>query len=313
VLSTAGRDEEAARTLHETLEFLPDSALAHVWLGTLAERANRAADARHELEQAAESVTSGRGAFFASVGSLASAAGDFPAAIDAFTRSIAARPNDPGTHTRFARALLQQDRVDEAFRELVAAVLVDPRDAGAHLGIGQILLNTGHVEDAVTALRRALQLVPGYTEARYALATALSRLGRTSESAQEFDRVQQAQRQETADRRRAMALATIKEEAALRTAEGDYDRAAALWQQAIEREPNQASNHIDFAAMLLRAGRVEQAIEHYERALTFGADPLVYRRLAELYSSLGRSEDAARARAAYTRALQRNVTSGSTP
>lgn len=313
VLSTAGRDEDAERTLHEMLQVLPDSALGHMWLGTLAERSNRVSDARHDFEQAAEGVTSGRGAFFATLAQLADAAGDLPAAIEAFTHAIAARPNDEETHTRFARALLEQDRADEAFRELIAAVLIDPRDAGAHFGIGQIQLNAGRIEDAVAPLRRAIQIVPGYTEARYALATALTRLGRTSEAAQEFERVEQAQREATSERSRLMVLATIKEEAVLRTAEGDYDRATALWQQAIEREPNRPSHHVDFAGMLERAGRVEQAIEQYALALKLGADPGVYRRLADLYSSLGRVDDAARARASYTRALQRDVTSGGAP
>jgi tetratricopeptide (TPR) repeat protein len=292
------------------LQVLPDSALAHVWLGTLAEHANRHAEAEREFEQAADGVASGRGAFYASLARLSDAANDFPAAVDAFVQSIAARPNDPEMHMGFARALLQQDRVDEAFRELVAVVLIDPGVAGAHFGIGQIQLNAGRPADAVGPLRRAVQLVPAYTEARYALALALSQLGRTSEAAPEFARVEQAQRQETAERSRLMILSTLEAEASLRTSEGEYDRATALWLQVIERDPNQPSHHIDFADMLVRAGRIAQALEQYELALKLGAAPVVYRRLADVYSILGRFDDASRARASYTRALQRDVTGG---
>ena len=80
-------------------------------------------------------------------------------------------------HKYLAGALLQQDRADEAFVEFVAALLIDPRDADAHAGIGQIHLNAGRDDEAVTALRRAVELSPDHTEARYALATALMRLG----------------------------------------------------------------------------------------------------------------------------------------
>ena len=154
--------------------------------------------------------------------------------------------------------------------ELVAVLLIDPSDADAHTGIGQIHLNAGRYNDAVTALRRAVELSANYTEARYALATALMRSGSTQEAAQELERVEQAQRQALDDRRRTMSLDVLKEEAAFHAAEGRYERAVAL----------------------------------YEQALTLGADPAVYRELAVLYAKVGRIDDAARARAMYEKAMQ---------
>ena len=65
-----------------------------------------------------------------------------------------------------------------------------------------------------------------------------------------------------------MSLDVLKEEAALRAAEGGYDR----------------------------------AIELYEKAATLGGDPAVYRELVGLYSKVGRMDDAARARAMYEKA-----------
>ena len=166
-------------------------------------------------------------------------------------------------HKDLAGALLQQDRAEEAFVELIAALLIDPLDAGAHAGIGQIHLNAGRYDEAVTALRRAVELSATYTEARYALATALMRLGNTQEAARELERVEQAQRQMLADRRRNMSLDVLKEEAALRAAEGNYGA----------------------------------AIDLYEKAITLGADPAVHRELAALSLKVGRIDDAARAKA----------------
>ena len=99
---------------------------------------------------------------------------------------------------------------------------------------------------------------------------ALMRLGSTQEAAQELERVEQAQRQALADRRRTMALDVLKEEAAFHAAEGRYERAVAL----------------------------------YEQAVTLGADPSVYRELAELYAKVGRIDEASRARDTYERAMQ---------
>jgi Flp pilus assembly protein TadD len=100
--------------------------------------------------------------------------------------------------------------------EFMAALRIDPRDPDAHLGVGQIHLNAGRNAEAVDALRRATELKPDSTDAAYALATALTRLGRPGEAAPYFERVEQAQRQRLADRRRQLLLDIQREEAARR-------------------------------------------------------------------------------------------------
>jgi tetratricopeptide (TPR) repeat protein len=219
VLSLSGRDADAERALRETVEALPDSSLAHWGLGLHYERLNRHADARREIESATAGAIVGRTGLYTAIGRLAGNATEVAAAIDAFAHAVAANPNDPGAHKYLAGAFLQQDRVDEAFIEFVATLLIDPLDADAHAGIGRIHLDAGRYADAVEALRRAVDVAPNDTEARYALATALTRLGKTQEAAQEFDRVEEAQRRAFAERRRKMSLDVLKEEAARRAAE----------------------------------------------------------------------------------------------
>jgi tetratricopeptide (TPR) repeat protein len=263
VLSVSGRDVDAQRALLETIQASPDSALAHWSLGLIYERLNRHADARREIEYATAGAVVGRADLYTAIGRLAGSATDVPAAIDAFMRAIDENPNNPVTHKYLAGALLQQDLVDDALIEFVAALLIDPLDADAHAGIGRIHLDGGRHADAADALRRAVEVAPDHVEARYALATALTRLGKTQDAAREFDRVEEAQRRAFAERRRSMSLDVLKEEAALRAAEGQYER----------------------------------AIELYEKAATLASDSAVYRELAGLYAKLGRIDDAARARA----------------
>jgi tetratricopeptide (TPR) repeat protein len=304
VLTAAGRDDEAERALQETIRVLPDSALAHWWLGSLFERLNQFADARREFELAARSAVAGKSQFLLSIGRLASSAADGGGAVEVFAHAVRSNPNDGEAHKHLAWAMLQGDRADEAFAELVAALLIDPSDGQAHAGIGQIHLDAGRNRDAVTALRRALEIQQGHAEARYALATALNRLGQTQEAARELERFDQQQQRMLADRRRNMTLDVLREEAALRAAEGAYDRAAALWQQVIDQQPERSSDHLGLAAALTAAGQIDAAIAQYEKAITLGADPVVYRQLAELYAKAGRTEDSARARTMYDRALQ---------
>lgn len=271
VLNAAGHDADAEAALHETARLLPDSVLAHWWLTLAYELVHRPAEARREVEQVAAAADFGTSQLHAAIGRFALSATDGPAAIDSFTRAVRANPNDPAMHRLLARALTQEDRVDEALAEFVAALLIDPVDAAAHAGIGQILLQAGRDADAVNALRRATDLAPADSETRYVLASALERLGRREEAAQHFARVEQAQRQTLADRRRELSAASLKQEAALRTAEGRFDTAIAL----------------------------------YEKALAVDSDPAVYTLLADLYAKVGRALDAARARAMSEKALEK--------
>ena len=268
VLNAAGRNGDAEGALRETIRLLPDSVLAHWWLALAYEEVHRPADARQEVEQVTAAASFGESQLHAAVGRFAVGAADGPAAIDAFARAAGANPNDPAMHRLLARTLLVHDRPEEALAEFVAVLLIDPLDAAAHAGIGQIHLQKGRNADAVDALRRATDLAPADSETRYALATALERLGRTQEAAQHFARVEQAQRQALADRRRELSAASLKQEAALRTAEGRFDT----------------------------------AIDLFEKALAVESDPTVYARLAELYAKVGRALDAARARALYEKA-----------
>ena len=268
VLNAAGRNGDAEGALRETIRLLPDSVLAHWWLALAYEEVHRPADARQEVEQVTAAASFGESQLHAAVGRFAVGAADGPAAIDAFARAAGANPNDPAMHRLLARTLLVHDRPEEALAEFVAVLLIDPLDAAAHAGIGQIHLQKGRNADAVDALRRATDLAPADSETRYALATALERLGRTQEAAQHFARVEQAQRQALADRRRELSAASLKQEAALRIAEGQFDT----------------------------------AIDLYEKALAVESDPTVYGRLADLYAKVGRALDAARARALYEKA-----------
>ena len=177
VLRSAGRDSDAERALQETIRVLPDSALARWWLGSGLERLNQFADARREFELAAAGVIAGRSrSSRRSVGWPAPPPTSRAPSRRSRGRSAQAPTIRRCTSTWPARCCNRTARTRHSW-SCVAALLIDPLDAGAHAGIGQIHLNAGRDDEAVTALRRAVELSPNYTEARYALATALMRWG----------------------------------------------------------------------------------------------------------------------------------------
>jgi tetratricopeptide (TPR) repeat protein len=216
VLSSVGRDADAQRALEDTLRAIPASGRAHWWLATSYERVNRFADARREYELAASKAVAGRSHLLGIVGRLASAAGDNAGAVDALTRAVAAEPGHPLWHRLLAGAYLLVDRPDDALAEFAVALRIDPRDADAHLGVGQIHVNAGRNAEAVKALRRAIELKADSIDAAYALATALTRIGKVAEAEPYFERVAQVQRQRQTDRRQQLLLDIQREEAALR-------------------------------------------------------------------------------------------------
>jgi tetratricopeptide (TPR) repeat protein len=298
VLALGGREEDAIAGLRDTIRVLPDSGLAHWWLGWVADSLNEVTPARDAFEHAAASgVLAGLGRVYASIGRLAWVSADFAGTLDALDRRVRLAPNDPSAHLQLGSAYLEQDRIDDAFDELVLAVLLEPGNAEAHAAIGRIHLDAGRHGEAVAALRHALGLNPDDHAARYALATALRQAGDVAGAARELDVFERAQRQSLTERRRDIAVNVLKEEANLRTAEGGHDRAAALWRQVVEREPGRPANHTGLAAALVASGRIDAAIEQYEIAATLGAEPGVYHQLAALYAAVGRLDDSARASA----------------
>jgi tetratricopeptide (TPR) repeat protein len=189
-----------------------DSALAHFDRGRRDEAGNRVAEARREYQAAAAGALVGRSALFVGMARLAQVEGDTAGAIDAFAQAARLNPNDPNVHKELAAAYAADGRAEDAFCELMAAVLIDRRDAQAHASIGQLYLDTGRNADAVAAFNRALTLKPEGYEVRYALATAQTRLGNTAEAARQLEIYDRLRREALEKRRRAIQNEVEEEE-----------------------------------------------------------------------------------------------------
>jgi tetratricopeptide (TPR) repeat protein len=181
-----------------------DSPRAHFERGRRDEADNRVAEARREYQAAAVGALVGRSALLVGMARLAQVEGDTAGAIDAFAQAARLNPNDPNVHKELAAAYAADGRADDAFCELMAAVLIDRRDAQTHASIGQLYLDTGRHADAVAAFTRALTLNPDGYEVRYALATAQTRLGNTAEAARQLEIYDRLRREALEKRRRAI-------------------------------------------------------------------------------------------------------------
>ena len=303
-LTHAGRADDAERVLANTLARLPQSADAHSALADLYE-SSRGEDAVHQLELAASStVLAGKAALYFRLADLQHRFLHYDRVIDPLSRRVRLNPNDARFHTDLGLAYTRVGRTNDALVELVAAALLGPDDAEALVAIGQIRFDAGEYAAAEAVLRRAAVVAPTFPQARYLLGQTLARLGRADESRvqlADFERLRSAANEET---RRTFEIDMLRKEAEREAAAGRHDRAIAAWRQVVDREPKRRDDRISLADALLRANRGSEALEHLEIAAKLDADPDVYRRLADVYTTLGRTAESAAARQTYQRLLR---------
>ncbi len=193
-LAEAGRAEEGARVLRETVATLPASGEARWALADLLQATDRGTEAIEVLEEAAAlTVVAGKAQLYWRIAELAQAyRRDYPRVITALARRVRLIRNDGDAHKNLGLAYLRPGRDDEALVELQMAVLLGVEDAETITAMGQAHLNGGRFERAEPLLRRAIGLDPTSAHAHYALGMTLRRLGRTEEARRrlaEFERL----------------------------------------------------------------------------------------------------------------------------
>ncbi|MDQ1590762.1 MAG: hypothetical protein QOG71_1389 [Pyrinomonadaceae bacterium] len=183
------------------------------------------------------------------------------------------------------RAFLDEGRLNEAVKELSRAVSLDSRLSEAHNLLAVAYDRKGLHDRARESFERALDHEPDaqtlnnlgyslYLNGNYRAAVA--RLKRAAKLAPSDERIWNN-----------LALAQCRL--------GKYDDAY----QSFARSGGEYQGRLNVAAMLERAGREDQAIEHYEAARR--AQPqseFVLRRLSELYARNGHSDRAEETRRA---------------
>lgn len=89
-------------------------------------------------------------------------------ALDAYQKSIALKPDDPGAHNNYALALGRAKKFDEMQAELKKAADLDPQNGGKYYyNLGAMLVNTGQGAAAGEAFKKAIELTPTYADAYY--------------------------------------------------------------------------------------------------------------------------------------------------
>jgi choline-sulfatase len=208
-----------------------------------------------------------------------------------------------------------------------AGPLRDPKDGIAAYEAyrdATALVHAGRNAEAVAALQRGLAAAPEMLDARETLATALFRLGRAAEAQQALDALVARDPQRASAHlmlARLHALAGRREQAerhAAQAAGGDPGRAfetlaESLWaagraepavqfaRRAVAADPDRAAAHYVLGLGSQRAGRCDEALQHFDRARAVQERqqglviPGLEVRRGDCLARLGRAQDAERA------------------
>jgi len=183
----------------------------------------------------------------------------------------------------------------------MAALLVKPQDAPAYAAMARCYFAIDHYTDAAAASQRAIQLDDNQNDARYVFGSSLMRLGRSDEGRRELLEFQRRDALAKEAEYREWQLKMLKQEASDSLEKQKYEEAVTTLEKALSYEPDVAAPYINLGVVLMRAGRVEAAIERFKTAIDLNASPDVHRRLADAYDALGRRDEGDKQRAIYER------------
>ncbi len=241
--------------------------------------------------------------------------GRFQEAETALRAAAALRPGDLPATLRLADLLEKSGDERQALGMLEAALQQAPDVAAAHYRLGRLYASRDRAKSSAH-LERALGIEPDYREAHYLLANAYTLAGRAEDAQRHLELFEQADPQprrhyadpllDALDEIRASDARTLYEEGLARQNAGDPQQALALYNAALEVDPDHAQAHVSLIAVHGMLGDARQAVLHFERATALNPD------IAEAHYNLGLVRHYARdfeaAAAAFSKALEINPT-----
>jgi tetratricopeptide (TPR) repeat protein len=308
-LEDTGERTDAGAALRAGIDALPDSAALRWRLRSV--NRERIDESDLGLLARADSVVlfAGKGALLGQLAGMARGHLDYDRAVTLNELHVALTPNNAAAHQTLGRAYVEQGQEETGYVELVTALLLDPLDADTLTALGQLHLAAGRTARAVTALERALALDAGNSQALNALGNALIRAGRTEEGQQRLEASVRRQTQDVEDQRSRRTAAMLTVQAEVHMSKGEFDAALDVWKQALAIRRDSVGA-LQIADALIKTKRLEEAAAMLRAAISSSARPEAHRRLAEVYAALGRADESARERQAYTQQRLQELRSG---
>lgn len=146
-----------------------------------------------------------------------------------------------------------------------AAVRIQPEHPEARNLLGAALDAVGRTAEAKEQFQFALHLRPDYVNAQFNLANALVKLGKIDEAIENFHRIEAAYPDDALTKERLASALEMR--ARILSTERKWEDAAACYRELVTLEPGDFSMRTDFGALLVRQGKLAEALEQYDQAL----------------------------------------------
>ena len=203
------------------------------------------------------------------------------------------------------RVMQDGGKKEDAVQKLRQSIAADDQDWRAHFWLagvydsmsargaeleGRVMQDGGKKEDAIQKLKQSAEVELGKAlELDPVARDAADLLLQVLESEAKFDRVQEEIGKLAA--RSGLDTARLVQSAQLYERTGEWEKAAARWKQASETAPRAAQLHLEYAHVLDRLGRKDEALAEVNRAAELGP-PSVPTARAQIEAYLSRGDRA---------------------
>ena len=227
------------------------------------------------------------------------ATGDLEAARASADEALAIRPDDPPTLIRLAELQVAAGEVDAAEAAYEAAIAAYPESATARVGLGYIALERGDPERALEIFQEVAAAQPEGSEANHHVGLAYRALGDADRAAEAwrlnrdvlipmYDPLMERLRPLEED------IVLPLDRAVAAAAEGDHERAVALYEEILAANEADDEAHFRLAGSLLVLGDAGRGEQHLRRAIALNPEhPGAHFALAMFLAREGRRAESA--------------------
>ena len=206
-----------------------------------------------------------------------------PAILGQYLKALAARPDDVMLRANYATCLYGFGDAAGATREWSDLLKRMPGNAQYAKELGVTLMHQGKLDEASRYFREALAVLPRDLNARNNLGASLLRMGRMEQALVCFREVLAANG-DHADARANLAIALARKD--------DQAGAVREFETVLEKNPGHVGALRNFARLLTGQGKVDQAIELYNKALATREDFTLHVDLGQLLEARRQSDKA---------------------
>jgi Flp pilus assembly protein TadD len=245
-----------------TLQYNPQTYMAHNNLGVVLQQTGRIPEAIEQCEEALR-LNPDYAEAHNNLGVALLQSGQVSEAMDQCEQALRIKPDYAEAHYNLGNALLQAGRMAEAIKQYQEALRLKPDYAEARGNMGVALQQMGRISEAITQYEQTLQFKPDNVEVHYRLSIALAQSGQAPEAMEQFKQALQLKPDDVAAHDH---LGLLLGQA------GRINEAMEQFEQALRLKPEDETAHCDLGLCLQKSGRVEEAIKQYQEALRLKPD-----------------------------------------